>query len=69
MTDRGSFFSIKTTNSSLKVNSTSNYIRGASNSDNGGVFRITSTNSEVNFTEQNSVYEYNQANSGGILYC
>jgi|GEM_PF-4254027 hypothetical protein len=51
MTDRGSFFSIKTTNSTLNVTSSGNYFRGASNTDNGGVFRITSTNSIVNFTE------------------
>ena len=69
MTDRGSFFSIKTTNSTLNVTSSGNYFRGASNTDNGGVFRIASTNSIVNFTEKNSMYEYNQANSGGILYC
>ncbi len=69
MSDRGSFFSIQTTNSSLKIISQRNYFRGASNTDNGGVFRVTSLNSVVNFTEDSSVYAYNQANSAGILYC
>ena len=59
MTDRGSFFSIKTENSTFNLTSSNNYFRGASNSDNGGVFRIKSTSSTVNFIEENSVYEYN----------
>jgi hypothetical protein len=69
MKDRGSFFSIKLENSTLRVSSNRNFYRGASNSDNGGVFRITSVNSTVFFNEENSNYTHNLANSGGVFYC